>query len=107
MMGFVAMRALEGAGVRIAHERIGALARYFFTRLHGKSLQTSFAFDQPDQSHFSAPLRQNIPWENVAGQVGLDKWLGKRKWLPRDKRNEPRKQARLNRYHRVSGSRRR
>ena len=44
----VTVRALEGADVRVGDERISALPRHFLTHLHRESLQTGFAFDQPD-----------------------------------------------------------
>jgi hypothetical protein len=53
---FLAVRALEGAGVFAANDRVRALAGNQLAPLDGKSLQAGFALDQPDKGHGS-PFR--------------------------------------------------
>jgi hypothetical protein len=57
---FVAVRAFEGADVGIRNERVCAFAGDNLASHYGKTLQTSFTFNQPGQSHRSIPLRQHI-----------------------------------------------
>jgi hypothetical protein len=57
---FMAVRAFKGADVRVGDERICALAGHTLAPQYRKSLQTGFAFYEPDQSHRSASLTDRI-----------------------------------------------
>jgi hypothetical protein len=57
---FVAVRAFKGADIWVADECIRALAGHTLSPLHGKALQTGFAFYEPDQNHLSTNLKHKI-----------------------------------------------
>ena len=74
---FMAVRAFEGANVRVGDECIRALAGDTLTPEYRKALQTGFTFYEPDQGHVSA----NLTNEDISIRIREVRVIGKLRFV--------------------------